>query len=62
LLYTYNPLTDKELKKYIKFLDSKTGQGMNNAVIATMKGLFDKTGKAIGKGLSKSFAKKAGGK
>ena len=58
LLYTYNNLTDKEVKDYIGFLKSKEGQGMSKAMMATLKGLFNKTGKALGKGMTKTLTKK----
>ena len=62
LLYSYNSLTDKEIKDYIGFLKSEEGQGMSKAMMATLKGLFDRAGKALGKGMSKSLTKKAGEK
>ena len=58
-MYSYNSLTDKELKEYIGFLKSDAGQGMSKAMMATLKGLFDKTGKALGKGMSKTLDKKS---
>lgn len=58
MIHTYRKLTDKELRRYVRFADTKMGRSYHDAILESFKVAFLEQAKQAGEALGRALLKK----